>query len=60
MVSGASCTSTDEALFGGLERDQHWPLGILLGIVSPADEEPQTKELPDELRKKILDALKLA
>lgn len=53
-------TSTDEALFNGLERDQHWQLGILLGIISPADEEPQTKELPDELRQKILDALKQA
>ncbi len=53
-------TATDEALFNGLERDQHWQLGILLGIVSPADEEPQTKELPDELRQKILDALKQA
>lgn len=52
--------ATDEALFNGLERDQHWQLGILLGIVSPADEEPQTKELPDELKQKILDALKQA
>ena len=53
-------TATDEDLFNGLERDQHWQLGILLGIISPADEEPQTKELPDELRQKILDALKQA
>ena len=53
-------TATDEVLFNGLERDQHWQLGILLGIISPADEEPQTKELPDELRQKILDALKQA
>lgn len=50
--------TTDEALFNGLERDQHWQLGILLGIISPADEEPQTKALPDELERKILDALK--
>ena len=53
-------TATDEALFNGLERDQHWQLGILLGIISPADEEPQTKGLPDELERKILDALKRA
>ena len=53
-------TATDEALFNGLERDQLWQLGILLGIISPADEEPQTKELPAELQQKILDALKKA
>ena len=53
-------TATDEALFSGLERDQQWQLGILLGVISPAEEEPQTKELPDELRQKILDALKQA
>lgn len=51
-------TATDEALFNGLERDQQWQLGILMGIISPADEEPQTKALPDELERKILDALK--
>ena len=53
-------TATDEALFSGLERDQQWQLGILMGIISPADEEPQTKALPDELERKILDALKKA
>ena len=53
-------TATDEVLFNGLERDQHWQLGILLGVISPAEEEPQTKELPDELKQKILDALKQA
>ena len=53
-------TATDEALFSGLERDQQWQLGILLGVISPAEEEPQTKELPDELKQKILDALKQA
>lgn len=53
-------TATDEALFSGLERDQQWQLGILMGIISPADEEPQTKSLPDELERKILDALKRA
>lgn len=53
-------TATDEALFSGLERDQQWQLGILLGVISPADEEPQTKALPDELERKILDALKRA
>ena len=53
-------TATDEALFNGLERNQLWQLGILLGIISPAEEEPQTKGLPDELERKILDALKRA
>ena len=53
-------TPTDKALFSGLERDQQWQLGILLGVISPADEEPQTKALPDELERKILDALKRA
>ena len=53
-------TATDEALFNGLERNQLWQLGILLGIISPAEEEPQTKGLPDELARKILDALKRA
>lgn len=53
-------TATDEALFSGLERDQQWQLGILMGIISQADEEPQTKGLPDELERKILDALKRA
>lgn len=53
-------TATDEVLFNGLKRDQHWQLGILLGIISPADEEPQIKELPAELKQKILAALKLA
>ena len=53
-------TATDKALFSGLERDQQWQLGILLGVISPADEEPQTKALPDELERKILDALKRA
>ena len=53
-------TATDQALFEGLERDQHWQLGILLGVISPADEEPHTKALPDGLRKRILEELKNA
>lgn len=52
--------STDEAIFNGMERDQHWQLGILLGVINPADEEPHCKALPDELSAKILDALKNA
>lgn len=52
--------STDEAIFNGMERDQHWQLGVLLGIISPADEEPNCKALPAELREKILQALKNA
>lgn len=53
-------TSTDEVLFNGLERNQQWQLGILLGVISPADKEPQTKALPDELRERILEELKNA
>lgn len=53
-------TATDEALFSGLERNQQWQLGILLGVISPAEEEPQTKELPAELKERILNALKRA
>lgn len=49
--------TTDEAIFNGMERDQHWQLGILLGVINPADEEPQCKALPSDLRAKILDAL---
>lgn len=51
--------STDEAIFNGMERDQHWQLGVLLGVISPAEEEPQCKALPEELRAKILEALKV-
>lgn len=50
-------TTTDEVLFNSLERDQHWQLGILLGVISPTEEEPQIKALPKELRQKILEAL---
>lgn len=53
-------TATDEAIFNGLKRNQQWQLGILLGVISPADEDPQTKALPDELERKILEALKRA
>lgn len=53
-------TATDESLFSGLERDQQWQLGILLGVISPANEELQTKALPDELRERILEELKNA
>ena len=49
--------STDEAIFSGMERDQHWQLGVLLGVISPAEKEPQCKALPEELRHRILEAL---
>ena len=52
--------TTDEVIFAGMERDQHWQLGILLGVINPADEEPQCKALPADLREKILVALKKA
>ncbi len=47
----------DEAIFGGMERDQQWQLGILLGVISPTEEEPQCKALPLELRDRIIAAL---
>lgn len=49
--------STDEAIFNGMERNQHWQLGILLGVISPTEKEPQCKALPAELREKIFEAL---
>ena len=49
--------STDEAIFNGMERDQQWQLGILLGVISPTEKEPQCKALPAELREKIFEAL---
>lgn len=50
--------NTDEALFNSLERWHMWALGVKLGIISPIEEEPQSKTLPKELREKILSALK--
>ena len=49
--------STDEAIFNGMERDQQWQLGILLGVISPTEKEPQCKALPAELREIIFEAL---
>ena len=49
--------STDEAIFNSMERDQHWQLGIILSVINPANEEPQCKALPANLRKRILEAL---
>ena len=49
--------STDAALFEGLERDQQWQLGILLGVISPGKEAPHCKALPPELQGDILSAL---
>lgn len=50
-------TATDEALFSGLERDQQWQLGILLGAISPTAEEPHSKALPEDLYYRILEWL---
>lgn len=51
-------SANDEAIFNGMERDQQWQLGIILGVISPSDEEPQIKALPKHLRDTILEALK--
>ena len=49
---------TDEAIFNSLESWHMWALGIKLGVISPTEEEPQTKALPEELQERILSALK--
>jgi len=49
---------TDEAIFNSLERWHMWALGVKLGVISPTEEEPQIKALPEELQKRILAALK--
>ena len=49
---------TDEAIFNSLERWHIWALGVKLGVISPTEEEPQIKVLPEELKERILSALK--
>lgn len=49
---------TDEAIFNSLERWHIWALGIKLGVINPSEKEPQIKALPEELRNKVLNALK--
>lgn len=49
---------TDEAIFNSLERRHMWVLGVKLGVISPTENEPQIKALPEELQKRILSALK--
>ena len=49
---------TDEAIFNSLERWHMWALGVKLGVISSTEKEPQIKVLPEELRNKILNALK--
>ena len=49
---------TDESIFNSLQRPQHWRLGILLGVINPAEIEPSVKRLPQELLDKILGKLK--
>lgn len=49
---------TDEAIFNSLERRHIWGLGVKLGVISPTENEPQIKALPEELQKRILSALK--
>lgn len=49
---------TDEAIFNSLERWHIWALGIKLGVITPTEKEPQIKALPEELRNKVLNALK--
>ena len=49
---------TDEAIFNSLERWHIWVLGIKLGVITPTEKEPQIKAFPEELRNKVLNALK--
>ena len=49
---------TDEAIFRSLERWHMWALGVKLGCISPTDEEPQIKALPEPLQEMILKGLK--
>jgi hypothetical protein len=49
---------TDEAIFNSLERRHMWVLGVKLGVISPTENEPQIKALPEELQERILSALK--
>lgn len=49
---------TDNAIFDSLERQIMWKLGVILGVISPLEQEPQIKALPQDLQKKILEALK--
>lgn len=51
-------TKTDEAIFNSLERWHMWALGVKLGLISPYKKEPQIKAFPNELKNKILEALK--
>ena len=51
-------SKTDEAIFNSLDRCHMWALGVKLGVISPTEDEPQTKALPEELRERILSALK--
>ena len=51
-------SKTDEAIFNSLDRCHMWALGVKLGVISPTEEEPQIKALPEELQERILSALK--
>ena len=51
-------SKTDETIFNSLDRCHMWALGVKLGVISPTEKEPQIKALPEELRNKILNALK--
>ncbi len=50
---------TDEAIFNSLERWHMWALGVKLGVISSTEKEPQIKALPEELRGRILSAMKM-
>lgn len=51
-------SKTDETIFNSLDRCHMWALGVKLGVISPTEEEPQIKALPEELQERILSALK--
>ena len=48
---------TDRTILDSLDRHQQWQLGVLLGAISPAAEEPITKALPEDLYYRILEWL---
>ncbi len=51
---------TDRTILDSLDRHQQWQLGVLLGAISPAAEEPHCKALPDDIYYRILEWLNRA
>jgi len=49
---------TDKTLFDALDRHEMWTLGVHLGVISVTDPEPQTWGLPDDVKNRILKAVR--